>query len=75
MVLVMDEIDRRPGPFVMTTWHERESIEVVAEFFALHTTFDDWKPRQFAVLFVEGAGELEAKIRVVLKEAFRLESD
>ena len=71
MVLVMDEIDGRPGPFVMTTWHEDESIQDVAEYFALNTRFDDWVPERFVVLVVGGASELEVKVRAAVEEAFR----
>ena len=74
MIGVMDEINGQPGPFVMTTWHEDESIGDVAEFFALNTTFDDWKPKRFVVLVVGEVGELEAEVRVAVEEAFRLES-
>ena len=70
MVGVMEEIDGRPTPFVMTTWHDDESLRDVADFFATQTTLEDWKPKQFVVLFVGVAGELEAEARLAVEEAF-----
>lgn len=69
---VMDKIEGRPGPFVMTTWHEDETIGDVAECFVLNTTFDDWEPQNFVVLIVGGTAELEAEVRNALELAFQL---
>jgi hypothetical protein len=35
---------------IMTTWHDDDTIEEVAEFFALWTTFDDFVPKAFLIL-------------------------
>jgi len=74
MVGVMDSIDERPGPLVMTTWHEDQPIGDVAEFFVRNTTFDDWTPQRFVVLVVGGTDELEQEVRAAVEEASRLES-
>lgn len=74
MVSVMDEVQGRRGPFVMTTWHEHEPIEDVAEFFALNTAFDDWTPRRFVVFIVGGSSEFEAKVHTAVEGAFAKES-
>jgi hypothetical protein len=68
---VMDEVDGRPGPFVMTTWYDDESIEDAAQFFALNTSFDDWKPQRFVVLVVGGGHQLEVEVRAAVEQAFR----
>lgn len=44
--------------FVMTTWHEDESIEDVVEYFRWNTVFDDFVPKNFLILFVGPSQEL-----------------
>ncbi len=70
MVGVMAEIEGRPAPFVMTTWHAEESLEEVAWYFAFCTTFDDWQPEAYIVLLLGGDGEGEAAIERALEDAF-----
>ena len=45
----------------MTTWHEGESVEEVAEFFALNTSFDNFIAKNFLLLFVGRNRELERR--------------
>lgn len=70
MVGVMDEVEGRSAPFVMTTWHEDESVAEVVEYFATCTRFDDWVAEEFVVLLVGGASGLEAEVRAALEECF-----
>lgn len=44
--------------FVMTTWHEDESIEDIVEYFRWNTVFDDFVPKNFLILFVGASQEL-----------------
>jgi hypothetical protein len=46
--------DPPDSTLVMTSWHEDESIEEVAEFFFLCTCFDDFDPCRFLVLCLGG---------------------
>jgi hypothetical protein len=49
---------RHPGPevdpanFVMTSWHENESLDEVAEFFVRNTSFETFSPKLFVVVGV-----------------------
>ena len=47
-----DESDR---DFMMTTWHERDTIDDVAFFFVLNTNFDDHDFTRYLVLHVGDA--------------------
>jgi hypothetical protein len=47
--------------FVMTTWHEGEGVEEVAEFLALNTSFDNFVAKNFLVLFIGRDKELEKR--------------
>ena len=47
----MEEVQAvNPKPFVMTSWHETESIEEIAEFFVKLTTFDDFAPTHLVII-------------------------
>jgi hypothetical protein len=48
--------------FVMTTWHEDQSVEEVAEFFAEHTSFADFVAKNYLVLLVGTDAQLEFQI-------------
>lgn len=74
MVSVMDEVECRPTPFVMTSWHEREPLADVVQFFADCTSFDDWVPERFAVLVVGGTKALEADVRAAIGRRFTIPS-
>jgi hypothetical protein len=58
------DYSRRPDPaddegFVMTTWHEDESIEEIAEYFATCTSFDFYCAERWLVLGIgEASGAL-----------------
>lgn len=48
--------------FVMTSWHDQESLREVAQFFVLNTSFDFFKPAAFVIVAVgEDAGTREAE--------------
>lgn len=46
--------DPPESELVMTTWHDDESIEDVAEFFVRATSFDGFEPRRFLVVCLGG---------------------
>jgi hypothetical protein len=50
--------------FVMTSWHEGESLEATIFYLIKLTTFDDFKPRNFVVLML-GEGSEEKIITAV----------
>ncbi len=58
--------------FVMTTWHENDSIEDVVEFFRLNTTFDDFVTRHFLAIVLGGETETESEVRFTVSKAFGL---
>ena len=53
--------------FVMTTWHEGESVEEVSEFFALNTSFDNFVAKNFLVLFIGRDKDLEERAAEAIK--------
>jgi hypothetical protein len=70
MVGVMDEIDGRPGPFVMTTWHDHEPLEQTVDFFARDTRFDDWSPEEFVVVVLGGDEHVERRVLDAVERGF-----
>lgn len=57
--------------FVMTTWHENDSIEEVVEFFRLYTAFDDYTPKNFMVILLGQNQVIEADTRRALAQVFK----
>jgi hypothetical protein len=56
--------------FVMTSWHDGESLRDVAQFFALNTSFDFFEPAAFVIVAVgedPGAHEAERLVRELLQ--------
>jgi len=47
-----DDFNPPDEKFVMTSWHENETILEVAEFFVRHTAFDNFIPSNFVLLAV-----------------------
>lgn len=43
--------------FVMTSWHENESIDDILSFFILNTSFDYFNPEKYVIIQI-GDGEL-----------------
>lgn len=70
MVSVMDEVEGRSAPFVMTTWHADESLDEVVDFFAARARFDHWLPEAFVALVVGGPADLEAEVHAALARRF-----
>lgn len=68
---VWAEIQGQPRPFLMTTWHEHESLEDLLEFMLLNTGFDDFVPRAFVVAELGGEGRVLAQARVALERVRR----
>ncbi|MBX9626749.1 MAG: hypothetical protein K2X82_23310 [Gemmataceae bacterium] len=57
--------------FVMTTWHEHDSLEEVAYFLRWTTAFDRFVPRHFLALVLGGSADDEARIRSAVEKEFR----
>lgn len=57
--------------FVMTTWHENESLDDVAFFFRRNTSFDDFLAERFLVLQLGGCKPEEDAIRTAIATHFR----
>lgn len=70
MVGVMDQVDGKEAPFVMTTWHEDQSLQDLAEYFARDMAYDDWRAENFVALVVGGPPELARRVRSALLRAF-----
>jgi len=68
---VLAEIEGRPQPFLMTTWHEHESLEDVLEFMLRNTAFDEFVPRAFVVAELGGEGRKLAEARAALERVRR----
>jgi hypothetical protein len=49
--------------FVMTTWHDDEPIEDVAEFFALSAKYEGFVPERFLVVCLGGSDADYARVR------------
>lgn len=70
MVGVMDEVGGHPSPFVMTTWHEDESIEETVNFFAEHTHFEGWFTSEFVVVVLGGSDDLVVEVQEAVSKRF-----
>jgi hypothetical protein len=44
---------------VMTTWHDDDTLEEIAEFFAGHTSFDDYRPDTFILAGIGPPAQLD----------------
>ena len=53
--LASADFDPADDTFVMTTWHEDEPLQEVAEFFVRHTAFDSFAPDIFVCDWNEAA--------------------
>ena len=56
--------------FVMTSWHNEESLREIAEFFVLNTSFDFFEPAAFVIVAVgddPGMHEAETLVRELLQ--------
>jgi hypothetical protein len=67
MVCVMKEIEGRPTPHVMTSWHDGWPLPDVVDFFISHTSFEDWAARVFLVVVLGGDEELQASVRKAVR--------
>jgi hypothetical protein len=70
MVRVMQEVDGRPGPFVMTSWFDRAPLHEAVDFFADCTAFDDWVPQRFVAVMLGGSDDLERDVHDALMARF-----
>ncbi|MGK0155160.1 MAG: hypothetical protein ACI9SE_002120 [Neolewinella sp.] len=71
MVGVMNDVDGRPSPFVVTSWHDDEPIAETVEFFADNTQFHDWSTDEYVVFILGGPDELQADVREAVSKQFR----
>lgn len=56
--------------FVMTSWHDHESLREVAEFFVLNTSFDFFNPAAFVIVAIGDdprTSEAESLVRELLQ--------
>jgi len=70
MVSVMDRVDGRDPPFVMTSWHDDESVDEAVAFFAQHSRIDDELPRDFVVFMLGGTDRECAEVREAVTRQF-----
>ena len=56
--------------FVMTTWHEDESLEEVVEYFRSNAHFESFTPRHYLVLLLGGDTGVQEKVASILKKQF-----
>ena len=70
MVSVMDEVDGRASPFVMTSWFDRDPLPEAVDFFARHTAFHEWVPRHFVAFVLGRRDDLERDVRRALLARF-----
>lgn len=59
--------------FVMTTWHEDESLEEVIHFFRCCTAFDNFTPRHYLVVILGGDETMRATVFSALQSGFVLQ--
>ncbi len=52
--------------FVMTTWHERESLSDVVWFALNNTSFDDFVAERFLIVLLSPAGGREQEVRAAV---------
>ena len=70
MVSVLDEVEGRSRPLVMTTWHDDEPIEEVVEFFARNANWGDRQNDRYLVVILGGSAGLEAAVRAAVDVQF-----
>lgn len=71
MVSVMDRVDGRAGPFVMTSWFDHDPLPEAVDFFADCTSFDEWVPKHFVAFVLGGVPDLERDVHRALLARFR----
>ncbi len=57
--------------FVMTTWHEDESVEDAIDFWWMNTWFGDYESTRFAVLVIGADTDWFTKIQAITSELAR----
>ena len=72
MVSVMDAVDGQGGPFVMTSWFDRDPLRDAVDFFAGSTAFDEWVPKHFIAFVLGGDAALERDIHRALLDRFAI---
>ena len=74
MVGVIDEVDGRPSPFVMTTWHDAQPLEEVVDFFVDCARIEDRVVERYAILIVGGPEGLETEVRTAVQRRLAVRS-
>ena len=70
MVSVMDEVEGRTGPFVMTSWFDHDPLQEAVDFFADCTAFDEWVPQHFVAFVLGEDPDLERDVHRALLARF-----
>jgi hypothetical protein len=70
MVSVMDEVEGRAGPFVMTSWFDHDPLQEAVDFFADCTAFDEWAPQHFVAFVLGEDPDLERDVLRALLARF-----
>ena len=71
MVGVLDEIDGREAPFVMTTWHDDEPLVETVEYLDTCTRYDDWVASELVVVVLGDDAQQLFVTRELLLAHFR----
>ena len=56
--------------FIMTTWHENESMEDISDFFRWNTAFDSFVPRHYLAIIIGGDTENAQHVRSAIDRSF-----
>jgi hypothetical protein len=59
------DFDPPDEKFVMTSWHDQESLRETAEFFARNTSFDFFEPAAFVIVAIGESPETNQAERLV----------
>ena len=60
--------------FVMTSWHEDEPIDDIANFLVMCTSFDDYEATAFVVICLGGDAQAYGEVRDAVSRRLRLPS-
>jgi hypothetical protein len=67
---VMDEVDGKPSPLVLTYWFDKDPIEDAVAFFAEHAGFDEWSTTDYVVAVVATSDDFAQQVLRAVRERF-----
>lgn len=70
-----DDYDPPDEQFVMTSWHEGESLVEVVRFFALNTNFDRHDFRHFLIVHIGESQEMEFELIEAIRKIWTHHAD